>query len=94
METLRGVENWDISKLQTYLKHADPPLSPALAGAFYDYVWKMLVVYFKNDQTSFREQGFSLIGDISQTCWLVKSTNCQYLVLEAKNEKNKVTFFL
>ena len=43
-----------------------------VAGAFYDflvgiclpekthYVWGMLVVYFKNDSQSFKDQGFSL----------------------------------
>ena len=32
-------------------------------------------------------------GDFYQTCRLVKSTNRQYLGLEAKNEKNKGTLF-
>ena len=34
-----------------------------------------------------------MTGDFSQICKLVKSTNCQYLGLEAKNEKSKTTLF-
>ena len=53
----------------------------------------MLLVNFKNDNTSLWEQRLSLTGYFSQTCGLVKSTNCQYLVMEAKNEKSKGTLF-
>ena len=34
-----------------------------------------------------------MTGDFSQIYKLVKSTNCQYLGLEAKNEKSKTTLF-
>ena len=34
-----------------------------------------------------------LTVDFSQICKLEKSTNCQYLGLEAKNEKSKTTLF-
>ena len=67
-----------------------------VAGAFYDfllgfclsykmhYVSSMLVVYFKNDNTSFREQRLSLTDDFSRTC-----------LLEAKNKKKiRVLYFL
>ena len=54
----------------------------------------MLVVYFKNDNTSFREQRLSLTGDFTKHVDWSKAQNCQYLVLEAKNaKKNKGTLF-
>ena len=34
-----------------------------------------------------------LTGNFSKICKLVKSTHCQYLDMEAKNEKIKTTLF-
>ena len=46
------------------------------------YVWRVLVLYFKN-----------ITGDFCQTWGQVKIPNRQYLGLEAKNDENKGTLF-
>ena len=46
-----------------------------------NYVWIILQVYLKNDNT-----GIFLIGDFSQTWIQVKSVNCHCLSLVAKND--------
>ena len=53
----------------------------------------MLVVYFRNDNADFREQGFSLqMISATHEDWS-KSTNSQYHCLKAKIEKSKTTIF-
>ena len=49
----------------------------------------MLVFYFKNEEASFQEQWFSL--EAKHLEWS-KAQYCQYLGLEAKNEKKKEYF--
>ena len=51
----------------------------------------MLVLYFKNDKASFKEKRFSLEAISTKYLYWVKSTNRQYLGLEAKNEENEGT---
>ena len=51
----------------------------------------MLVLYFKNGKASFREKIFGLEPKTAKHLHLVKSTNRQYLGLEAKNEENEGT---
>ena len=55
-----------------------------------------MILYFKKDNASYREQEFSaqVISAKHVYCILVKSTNCQYLDLETKNENIKVLYFL
>ena len=54
----------------------------------------MLVIYFENGSAIIREQGL-YFKVITTKCdyLLVKSTNLQYVGLEAKMEKSKTTLF-
>ena len=51
------------------------------------YVWRMLVLFFKNNKASLRQKIFGLELIKPKHLYLVKSTNRQYLSLVAKKEK-------
>ena len=57
------------------------------------HAWRMLVLFLKKLWSHLLKTVISLRRGFSQAFRLVKSTNCQYLSLEPKNEKNKDTLF-